>query len=131
MREFEDLFKLLPKRKLLQIAPNGPNVNWSFAKKLESSLKVDSGAPIPIDIGSYGLYTTHLVFKNCFRKTSFNVPKLLVSFYYLFHDSPARRQDFTEVTGSTALCISLSLDGLRIELPPRGFYWFFRTLPHM
>ena len=36
LREFEICFARVPKRKLCQIAQDGPNVNLSFIKKLES-----------------------------------------------------------------------------------------------
>ena len=58
LKEFEEFFRVMPKRALIQVARDGPNVNWSFMKKLEASLKFDASSPLPLDIGSCGLHTT-------------------------------------------------------------------------
>ena len=46
---------------------DGLNVNWAFMRKL-TNIKTDSNAPLPIDIGSCGLHTTHVVFKSGFKQ---------------------------------------------------------------
>jgi len=54
-----------------------------------------------LNVGSCGLHTVHNSFKAGAEATGWKVSSVLSSMYYLFKDSPARREDFTEITGST------------------------------
>ena len=81
---------------LLQLSMDGPNVNWKFHRMFCENLEKDCKSNI-IDIGSCGLHIVHGAFKNgaCILDTD----QILSSLHWLFKDSPARRQDFTAVTG--------------------------------
>ncbi|XDV26071.1 hypothetical protein PO909_029869 [Leuciscus waleckii] len=53
-----------------------------------------------VNAGSCGLHTLHNALKAGF--TMWQMDKLLRAFHYLFHNVPARREDFTALTGSTS-----------------------------
>ena len=42
----------------------------------------------------------HGVFKDGYISTNWNIHSLLANLYWLFKDSPARREDFIQATGS-------------------------------
>ena len=50
--------------------------------------------------GSFGLHSIHLAFKTDESSTDWGVKKILKAVYQILHDSPARRADYIEVTGS-------------------------------
>ena len=85
--------------KVLQLSMDGPSVNWKMFNLLQNEL---SETPYQLlDLGSCGLHTVHNAFKTAFKKTNWELDVLLRSCYYLFKDSPARRADYTKVTGSS------------------------------
>ena len=53
-----------------------------------------------IDIGSCGLHTIHNALKTGAESTGRGIKKLLKGAYQIFHDSPARREDFLTVTNT-------------------------------
>ena len=53
-----------------------------------------------IDIGSCGLHTIHNAFKTGAESTGWGMKKILKGAYQMFHDSPARREDFLTVTNT-------------------------------
>ena len=81
---------------------DGPNVNWKFFTDMKKKLSDDFDT-ILINIGSCGLHIVHNSFKTGATATEWKVEALLSSLYYLFKDSPARREDFSKVSGSTRL----------------------------
>ena len=92
----------LPICNLAQISMDGPNVNWKFFTDMKKKLSDDFDT-ILINIGSCGLHIVHNSFKTGATATEWKVEALLSSLYYLFKDSPARREDFSKVSGSTRL----------------------------
>ena len=52
-------------------------------------------------IGSCGLHVVHGAFKDGYISTNWNIHSLLANLYWLFKDSPARREDLIEATGLT------------------------------
>ena len=81
---------------------DGPSVNWKFFTDMRKKLSDDYEFML-INIGSCGLHTVHNSFKTGATAAEWKVEALLSSLYYLFKDSPARREDFLEVSGSTRL----------------------------
>ena len=92
----------LPVCNLTQISMDGPNVNWKCFKDMQKKLS-DDYETILINIGSCGLHIVHNSFKTGATAAEWKVEALLSSLYYLFKDSPARREDFLKVSGSTRL----------------------------
>ncbi|XP_051950061.1 uncharacterized protein LOC127620838 [Xyrauchen texanus] len=86
-------------RQLLSISMDGPNVNLKLADLLQTEHAELYGAHL-VNVGSCGLHTLHNALKAGF--TMWQMDKLLRALHYLFHNVPARREDFTVLTGSTS-----------------------------
>ena len=87
--------------KILQISMDGPNVNWKFHDLLQEHIcEAGEDASALISVGSCGLHVVHNAFKTGAQASEWNVEEVLSSLYWLFLDSPARKEDFTEITGS-------------------------------
>lgn len=88
-------------KKILQISMDGPNVNVKFYNDLLVQREaLDPNLPSLLDIGSCGLHVVHGAFRTAFESTGWKIDAFLRSLWYLFHDSPARRADYKEITGS-------------------------------
>ena len=99
-------------RQLLSISMDGPNVNLKFADLLQTEHAELYGAHL-VNVGSCGLHTLHNAGKAGF--TMWQMDMLLRALHYLFHNVPARREDFTALTGSTSSYYhSVATGGLRI-----------------
>jgi len=88
--------------KLLQVSVDGPNVNWKFHRDLQQQISLDCNNTL-LDIGSCGLHILHGAFKTGFEQNRLfsSIQTLMTSLYYLFKDSPARKEDYTSVTSTT------------------------------
>ena len=53
-----------------------------------------------ITVGSCGLHVVHHAFKTGAQASEWNVEEFLSSLYWLFVDSPARKEDFIEIRRS-------------------------------
>ena len=53
-----------------------------------------------ISIGSGVLHAIHGAFRAGAEATEWSIKKILTGAYYVLHFSPARREDYQEVTGS-------------------------------
>ncbi|XP_029956953.1 uncharacterized protein LOC115395522 isoform X1 [Salarias fasciatus] len=78
---------------------DGPNVNLKLGDLLQKEHAELYGAQL-VKTGSCGLHTLHNAVKAGF--TMWQLDKLLRALHFLFHNVPARREDFTALTGSTA-----------------------------
>lgn len=92
----------LPIRNMVQISMDGPNVNWKFFNNMKAKLADEFDTTL-INIGSCGLHIIHNSFKAGALATEWSLSSLLSSMYYLFKDSPARREDYMTVTGSSLM----------------------------
>lgn len=100
LNHFLELTRKLDLNRLIQLSMDGPNVNWAFYEKLSGELKSDSNATL-INIGSCGLHIVHGAFKSACHSVDWDISGLLKSMHRLFKDTPARRDDFTSITGCT------------------------------
>ena len=57
--------------------------------------------PLLLDIGSCGLHIIHGAFKAGMQSTDWMLKEVLNSEYHILHDSPAQRDDYQTVTGSS------------------------------
>lgn len=89
----------LPKENMVQISMDGPNVNWSFYSKVDKSLQDTHNVHL-INIGSCGLHIAHGAFLKGVEGTDWKVGSILQSMHHLLRDSPARREDYFNITGS-------------------------------
>lgn len=99
-----DCFKIndIDKLKILQVSMDGPNVNWRFYNLLQQEIN-ETGEDVPtlVNIGSCGLHVVHNAFKKGANESQWNVEDVLSSLHWLFVDSSARREDYTEITSNT------------------------------
>ena len=82
-----------------------PSVNLKFHKDVQSNHK-ELELPKRIDIGSCPLHTIHGAFKTGVESTDWEIKKPFKGCFTLLHDSPARRSDYTSITGSTVFLLS-------------------------
>ena len=73
-------------------------MSWKFYNEV-TKLREESGLPKLINIGSCNLHAVHGALKSSAESTGWNLKKLINGAYHLF--SPARRQDYISITGST------------------------------
>ena len=85
---------------LLQVSMDGPNVNWKFHRDLLQERKTEE-LPELLNIGSCGLHTVHGRLQKAVHESGWHLGNLLRSVWQIFHDTPARREDFAQVTGNT------------------------------
>jgi hypothetical protein len=85
--------------KLIQVSMDGPSVNLKFLDSMKNNL--DDSQRKLIDIGTCGLHVLHGAFRTGHEAAGWAVNDFLRAIYVLFKDSPARRADFTAITGSS------------------------------
>jgi hypothetical protein len=85
--------------KLVQLSMDGPNVNQKLFDMIQTDLKTNISLTL-LDIGSCNLHVVHGAFRDGAHASGWDLEQILSSFYSLFKDTPARREDFTDVTGS-------------------------------
>lgn len=86
----------IPINQMIQISMDGPNVNWRIYSFLKDKLSKDFDNKF-INIGSCGLHVVHNSFKTVATSSGWNIASIFTS---LFKDAPARREDYTKITGS-------------------------------
>ena len=91
--------RLNPKR-LLQVSMYRPNVNWKFYTDLTKERNSEE-LPQLLNIGSCGLHIVHGGLQKGVNESGWKLVHLMRSLWQLFHDTPARREDFVKLTGST------------------------------
>ena len=79
---------------------DGPNVIWSAFDKLHKKVETENNFQ-SINIGSCGLQKLHNAFRAGMCETGWDISHQLSSLYYLFDETPARRDDFERVTDSS------------------------------
>ena len=97
---FESVGSELGYSGLLQLSMDGPNVNWRVFEMVQASVQTQTSKEL-LNVGSCGLHVLHNSFRDGAGATNWNIEHALSSFWWLFKDSPARREDFTEVTRSS------------------------------
>ena len=100
--EFNTVLEGLNPRNLIQISMDGPSVNWKFHRSMQSQMETNYGKSL-LDVGSCGLHILHGAFQTGVEKSEIGISSLLRALYTLFHDSPARREDYLRVTDGTKL----------------------------
>ena len=100
LTHFSDIVKGLEPPKLYQISMDGPNVNLKFHDEFTSSL-TETVLHSLINIGSCNLYIVHDSLKTGEAVMEWKLKKVLNAAHHILHDSPARREDYNSVTGSS------------------------------
>ncbi|XP_022076088.2 uncharacterized protein LOC127535448 isoform X2 [Acanthochromis polyacanthus] len=99
LRHFKEGAKDLDRRKLLSVSMDGPNVNWKFLELLQQEQAEQYGGAQLIVVGTCGLHTLHNACKGGF--VMWQLDKVLRAMHVLFHNTPARREDFMVLTKTT------------------------------
>ena len=88
--------------KLVQIGMDGPNVNLKFHRLMSSHMNENYDKQL-LDIGSCGLHQIHGALKNAMDKNTLfeRLQRVFKSLFYLFDDAPARKTEYTAVTGAS------------------------------
>ena len=86
---------------------DGPNVNWKFYTDLTKERNSEE-LPQLLNIGSCGLHIVHGRLQKGVNESGWKLGHLMRSLWQLFHDTPARREDFVKLTGSTVFPLKLS-----------------------
>ncbi|KAL7824939.1 hypothetical protein SRHO_G00342960 [Serrasalmus rhombeus] len=101
----QDLLKLikealhqLDRSRLVSVSMDGPNVNWKLMDLLQHDHAEKYGGAQLVSVGSCGLHTLHNAFRAGF--SMWHVDKILKAMHTLFHNVPARREDYVQVTKS-------------------------------
>ena len=94
----------LPRKGLLQLSMDGPNVNLKFHKEIQDELHrhQDCQNVSLINIGTCGLHVVHNAYKGGIDATGWKLDHLLFCLHQLFKDTPARRDDYTNALSSLA-----------------------------
>lgn len=105
MDHFTKLTDVLKSEHLYQISMDGPNVNKKFYKDFSTNFEEGNFHKL-VDIGTCSLHIVHGAFKTGVEKSGWPLKKFLKGGYILLHNTPARREDYESVTGSTTYPLS-------------------------
>ena len=78
---------------------DGPSMNHLFLKKFCIQREEKQLAQL-LDIGSCGLHMINRAFKTGAEKSPWQLKKILKSLWQILHDSPTRRDDYINISGS-------------------------------
>ena len=95
-----EAIKKLSFPKVQQISMDGPNVNLKLLKELKSEMQDENSAQL-LATGTCGMHIVHNAIKCFMVATGWNLNNFLKAAHNLFKDSPARRNDFTSVSGNS------------------------------
>ncbi|XP_066934412.1 uncharacterized protein [Clytia hemisphaerica] len=100
LEHFSKTTESLDPSKMVQVSMDGLNVNLKFLKTLISS-REEINVPSLVDIGTCPLHTVNNSFQVGAKNAEWDLKKTLKGIWQIFHDSPARREDYEKETGST------------------------------
>ena len=113
---------------MLQISMDGPNVNWRLLEELTKNRnEKDDDLPMLLNLGSCSLHVIHGAFRYGALQTEWNLDGILRALWFTFHDSPARREDFTAITGSSLFPLKFWAT-CWLDFVYLGFYVAFNTV---
>nr|XP_020447106.1 uncharacterized protein LOC109955353 [Monopterus albus] len=92
LQHFKECVQQLDLREMLSVSMDGPSVNWKCFELLQQEhSEAFAGAQLTV-VGSCGLHTLHNAIKSGF--SVWQMEKFLRAMHTVFHNSPARREDF-------------------------------------
>ena len=98
--KFDSSLGSLSAEKILQISMDGPSVNVKFLKVVSDN-RAQAELPQVIDIGTCPLHVLHGAFQTGAEAAGWKLKKILRALFQMFHQAPARRDDYVTVTKST------------------------------
>ena len=96
---FNKMCSKLDRSKIFHISLDGPNVNHSFMRSLKRDWENQMMHKL-LDIGVCNLHIVSGAFKTGALATDWMIHKTLKGAYQMFHEAPARREDYALVTKS-------------------------------
>ena len=101
-RAFEECTEKLDLKNLIQVSMDGPNVNWKMLDLIVEDRNSNETYLNFLDVGSCSLHVVHGAFRTGMKQTGWGIDLLLKSLYIYshLHETPARREDYTKMTGS-------------------------------
>ena len=87
-------------KQMVQISMDRPNINWAFIDLMKKTMSDDFDSTL-INIGSCELHIVHNSFKAGVTSSGWIISDFLSSPYYLFKDSPAKKEDYVKASGSS------------------------------
>lgn len=96
---FNKLSSRLDRGKVYHISMDGPNVNHAFMRALKRDWESSLMHKL-VEIGSCNLHIVSGAFKTGAEKSGWKINNTIKGAYQMFHEAPARREDYTLVTGS-------------------------------
>ena len=100
LRGFEEGLSGVDMSKVIQISMDGPHTKHKFLTELRKKRSEEELNDL-IDIGTCNLHTVHGSFEKGATESNWELKKVFKGSYTLFHDTPARREDFFNITAST------------------------------
>ncbi|CAN8021727.1 unnamed protein product [Ixodes persulcatus] len=97
----------LPLVKAVQLSMDGPNVNLKCFRGMQEYLRRNHQVQC-LDLGTCGLHTIHNAYRAGLVASKWGLENLLSSLNAIFHDAPARREDFSTVTGQTTFPLNFA-----------------------
>ena len=88
----------LEETNMIQISVDGPNTNLKLLSEVQNELQKSKLSSLT-DVGSCNLHLIHGSFKTGSEKSLWDLHKILKRAFKLLHDSPARREDYFNLTG--------------------------------
>ena len=96
---FNKMCSQLDRSKVYHISMDGPHVNHSFFRSLKKNWETDLMHHL-VDIGVCNLHIISGAFKTGAIDSGWKIHKTLKGAWQMFHEAPARREDYTLVTSS-------------------------------
>ena len=100
LEKFKGVFKEKSLSKFTQVSMDGPSVNWKFIDGLSNDAFGSDESEL-LEYGLCGLHVVHGAFQTGHNAVNWNVNSTPRAFYRILKDSPARRADYSSLTGST------------------------------
>ena len=90
----------IPSEEMIHASMDGPHTNW-VVLKLINDWRKENQLPIIESIGSCGLHIVSGALQTGAEKTGWDIKKVLKAMFNLFHDSPARRDEYIRINASS------------------------------
>ena len=100
LKQFNKITSELDPKKLYQISMDGPKVNTKFYGEIVTDRKQSMFHKL-IDFGSCNLHIVHGNLTAGAEKSGWKLKKILKGAFQILHDTPAWREDYVSITGST------------------------------
>ncbi|KAL3225739.1 hypothetical protein MRX96_049147 [Rhipicephalus microplus] len=97
----------LPLARAVQLSMDGPNVNLKCFRGMQEYLQQNHQVQC-LDLGTCGLHTIHNAYRVGVVASKWGLENLLSSLSAIFHDAPARREDFSTVTGQVTFPLNFA-----------------------